>query len=366
MSGRTQLIRDFRAGQYLDLFMVSAVSAILSIRLFLHLSGYPKVGGASLHVAHMLWGGLLMLVSIVLLLSYLGRRVHQLSALAGGVGFGTFIDEIGKFVTHDNDYFYQPAIALIYVTFVLLYLGVRSIQRRRATPKEYLVNALEEVENVAFSDLDQEERERALLYLDRSDPADPLVRAIRDLLQHTEPVPTPDPHPLQRIRAVAAKFYRWLVARPRFSRAVILFFAAQLALKILHVLVTLVGPTTWVSVLPMLPLRQPVEGLTLADWGQLLSVLLSAGLVTIGICLVRISRLRAFRLFQRSILVSIFLTQVFAFYHDQWGALIGLGLNLPILVALNFAIEQEAARVAARRHEQAQGGSTTLPRALQV
>ncbi|MCW5980017.1 MAG: hypothetical protein KIT09_18185 [Bryobacteraceae bacterium] len=32
---------------------MSAVAAILSIRLFLELTGYPKLGGGGLHIAHM-------------------------------------------------------------------------------------------------------------------------------------------------------------------------------------------------------------------------------------------------------------------------------------------------------------------------
>jgi hypothetical protein len=84
--------------------------------VFLHLSGYPTVGGESLHIAHMLWGGLLMLVALLLLLGFLGKPVKSAAAVIGGAGWGTFIDELGKFLTHDNDYFFEPTFALIYVT----------------------------------------------------------------------------------------------------------------------------------------------------------------------------------------------------------------------------------------------------------
>ncbi|HEV2147833.1 MAG TPA: hypothetical protein VGR37_10560 [Longimicrobiaceae bacterium] len=351
MKGRKQLIRDFRAGQYLDLFLVSAVSAILGIRLFLHLAGYPQVGGESLHIAHMLWGGLLMCAALILLLSYLGQRSHQVAALLGGVGFGTFIDEVGKFVTQDNDYFYQPAVALIYVSFVLVYLATRSIHQRRPTPDEYLVNALQELDNVAFDDLDHEERERTLLYLEHARPDDPLARAIRELLHRTEPIPTPDPHPLRRVRDAAASLYRWVGSRPWFPRALVAFFLAQLALKGAQVMATLFWPEWRVRLsLALPPVRRIVEGFTLVDWAQIASALLSAVFVGLGIYALRTSRLRALRMFQRSILVSIFITQVFMFYQDQWAALVGLVFNLFVLAALNFAIEQEKLRAAAREH----------------
>ncbi|HEX2189256.1 MAG TPA: hypothetical protein VHG51_10185 [Longimicrobiaceae bacterium] len=356
MSGRKQLVRDFRAGQYLDLFLVSAVSAILGIRLFLHLAGYPQVGGDSLHVAHMLWGGLLMLAALVVLLSYLGRRSHQLAAVLGGLGFGTFIDEVGKFVTQDNDYFYRPAVALIYLSFVALYMATRSIHGRPPSAKENLVNALQELEDVAFDDLDRAERERALLYLERAGPADPLARTVAELIRRTEPIPTPDPHPLQRLRDAAVRLYRRTAARPWFPRAIVLFFVAQLAAKAGQVLAVVFWPERELRLLPTpARVRRIVEGLTVAEWAQLASALLAAVLVALGIALFRGSRLRAFRMFQRSILLSIFVTQVFMFYRDQWAALLGLAFNLAVLAALNFAIEQESLREASRQHAAAHG-----------
>lgn len=44
----------------------------------------------------------------MMLLSYVGPAPRSLGAVLGGVGFGLFIDELGKFVTADNDYFYAP------------------------------------------------------------------------------------------------------------------------------------------------------------------------------------------------------------------------------------------------------------------
>src|ERR687888_718602 len=87
--------RDFEAGSYLQDLLVSAVVAILLTRLFLGLTGFPRMGGGGLHIAHMLWGGLLMLIALVLLLAVIGKRTKRLAALVGGAGFGLFIDELG-------------------------------------------------------------------------------------------------------------------------------------------------------------------------------------------------------------------------------------------------------------------------------
>src|SRR5438067_471684 len=54
------------------------------------MTGFPRIGGGGRHVAHMLWGGLLMLIGLVLLLAVIGRRTKRLAAVIGGAGFGLF------------------------------------------------------------------------------------------------------------------------------------------------------------------------------------------------------------------------------------------------------------------------------------
>jgi len=61
--------------------------------------GLSSTGGHGLHIAHMLWGGLLILIALVLLLAFIGRHLQSSTALLSGIGFGTFIDELGKFIS---------------------------------------------------------------------------------------------------------------------------------------------------------------------------------------------------------------------------------------------------------------------------
>ncbi len=332
---RRRFLRDLQAGRYLDLFLVSAVASVLAIRFALHMAGYPRIAPGQLHIAHMLWGGLLMLVALIILFSFLGRRIHDLAALIGGIGFGTFIDEVGKFVTQDNDYFYQPAVALIYISFILLYLGIRSIHRRRqATPTEYLVNALQELEEIAVDELDEEERMRALRYLESSDPAYPLVPVLRRVLEEARTVPVSRPGAHLRLWALAVDKYRQLATLPFFGIAIIGFFVVQLVLKLATVAAIALDVAPALDALGL-------EERSVVAFAQLGSSTLSAVLVAIGVWSVRHSRLVALRWFQRSILVSIFLTQVFVFYQHQWAALGGLTFDLLVFFALGFMIERE-------------------------
>src|SRR5438034_6470211 len=102
----------------LDTVLVCAVLTILIVRTQLYLTNYPQLGGHGLHIAHLLYGGIIMVIAIGMLLTYLGRSVRHSAAVLGGIGFGFFIDELGKFITSDNNYLYKPAAAIVYMIFI--------------------------------------------------------------------------------------------------------------------------------------------------------------------------------------------------------------------------------------------------------
>jgi hypothetical protein len=80
----------------------------------------------------------------------------------------------------------------------------------------------------------------------------------------------------------------------------------------------------------------------------------SAVFVAIGILRLREGRRSdAYRMFDHALLISIFLTRVFAFVESQFGAVFGLGIDLLLLSTLRYAAAQE------RRKERAQSVTST-------
>jgi hypothetical protein len=324
-------VRSVEIGELQDTFLVSAVAMILVIRLQLWLTNYPQLGGGKLHIAHLLWGGVFMLIALGMLLSFLGRSLRAPAAIVGGIGFGFFIDELGKFITSDNDYFFKPTAALIYVIFIALFLITRAMQRRRGfTPREYLLNAMDLATDAARRDFDEREKRRALQLLDKADPRDPLVPPLRRLLQEIDAMPAPPPRWWTR-RAVAARdWYFGVVRRPRFARAIGWVFVVWTVITIVQV----VGLTFDVG--------QTVRHLSFVNVCNLVSCLVAGGFVIAGVQQLGAGdRPAAYRRFDRALLVSIFVTQVFAFVESEFSAVFGLGLDLLLLVTLRAMMRGE-------------------------
>jgi hypothetical protein len=371
-------VRNQDADEFFESFCIAAVAAILGIRALLHVTGYPTVGGESLHVAHMLWGGLLMLVALLLLLGFLGKPVKSAAAFIGGLGWGTFIDELGKFLTHDNNYFFRPTFALIYITFVLLYVVWQALHHRMLTRADALANALELMLEAVRKDMDAEERRRALALLEQCDPDDPVAATLARALAQVELAPPGRPGLLARGRQVVRRSYRSLVRRAWFPTAVIAVFvfhsinalvqamalvssvAASLTLVIGGLIVAgmLLHPgnperVTRISLsAAVLVLLSAIFGgtilgyralpdLTGFEWAGLISSVIPALVVLLGVASLRRSRLQAYRIFNAAVLFVIFVTQFFAFYHQQLLAVFGLGANVLVWITLRTMIQQE-------------------------
>ncbi|MBE0428627.1 MAG: hypothetical protein IBX61_01990 [Thermoleophilia bacterium] len=341
---RIHFIRNLRGMDQFEVFMVAAVATILGVRLILKITGYPQVGGATLHIAHAIWGGLLMGISILMLIIFLSKRVETLAALTGGAGFGLFIDEVGKFTTQTNDYFFQPSVAIMYVTFIALYLSVRYIFNSAGVMEiEYLVNAIREMQNIPGNRMHEHDRQQILHYLNRCDQSNPLVANLRVIAGGAYASPPRQPGMYRRWKE---RFFLWYrrIARARwFAPAIVVFFILQF-IGSLSVMVALMFEPGEIA--------GQVRTFVFADWAILGSNIIAAIFIAIGVLLLKRNRLQAYTMFQRSVLVGIFVGQLFLFYKDEFRALTGLTGELLLFMALRFMIEREKDEVFEHEIEQ--------------
>ncbi len=146
------------AAQYLLITLISFAFSVGGTRLFLEVMGYPRLGGGQLHIAHVLWGGLFLFIASLLPLILINRWGLRLSALLAGFGIGLFIDEVGKFITQTNDYFYPAAAPIVYVIFLLTVLVFAQIRNnRKSSVRAEMYGVLEDFEEVLDQDLSAEE-----------------------------------------------------------------------------------------------------------------------------------------------------------------------------------------------------------------
>jgi hypothetical protein len=146
------------AGKYLLISLIAFATTVIGVRWFLELTGYPQVGNSTLHIAHVLWGGLLLFVAALVALIWDNPSFMVAAATLSGIGMGLFIDEVGKFITQNNDYFFPAAAPIIYGFFlvtVLIYILVR--RPDEDDPRRAMVHSLETLQDAIYGELDEDD-----------------------------------------------------------------------------------------------------------------------------------------------------------------------------------------------------------------
>ncbi len=282
-------VRDTDTGDLLEILLVMSVVTILINRAFLAMTHYPKIAFGSLHISHLLWGGLLMLVALVMLFRFWNPSIRRLAAFISGVGFGLFIDELGKFITEDNNYFFQPTIAILYIIFIALFLVFRHlINKFPLTEREISVN-----------------------------------RSLRGILGSST---IPESRFLRSyyfVRRKAYTIFNRFLSIPKVIPTVMLLFVFTSLIQF----ATIFG---WIS--PNWVPFDNVSGLSI------IGAFISSIFVLIGLMRFRSSRTTAAQWFKRAILINIFVTQIFLFYQSQLTALWGLAVTLLIYACISYYI----------------------------
>ncbi len=285
---KSPLVRDTDTGGLLELLMVIAVVTILVNRALLAATGYPQLSPGDLHIAHMLWGGFLMFIALVMVFRYWNPSIRRLAAFIGGMGFGLFIDELGKFITASNDYFYKPTIAVIYVIFIAMFLLFRGFaEKSELSSRELSVNKRLRKD---LGDM-HDSSSRLLVWYD----------AAKEKFENS----------FDRVIAIKG-----------FVPALMIIFVV-LSLFQLGMIFGLITHRWFMG--------EETSGYAL------IGTVVSGCLVVMGVFALRRSLVKAFQWFKRAVLVSIFITQIFLFYHSQLAAIGGLAVDLLFYSAIeNF------------------------------
>lgn len=324
-------VRADNVRELLDVFIILGILTILTVRFFLWMTGYPQIGGGTFHIAHMLWGGLLMMAALILEQSIILRWVRRAGAIIGGIGFGLFIDELGKFITRDNDYFFRPTAALIYLLFILIYFLTRFLLKSEPfSPQESLANTIDYLKEAAVGSLSEKNKYRALEHLARVPDDHPLKAPLHGCLADIRTIQDGPPSILERMSRWSLENYRAMISSRVFPKAIALFFLGVALYELADLKYTLRPLWDW-------------KNFQLVDWARSLSSLATFLLILIGdFHLLRRKRAAAYRWFERALFVSILIGQVFVFVRVQMRGFLWLGVLLFLLVGIRFLMAQEA------------------------
>ncbi len=345
-------VRNVDIGRLQDAFLITAAGTIIVIRLQLWATNYPKLGGGGLHIAHLLWGGLFMLVAIGMLVSFLGREWRMAAAVLGGVGFGFFIDELGKFITEDNNYFFKPTASIIYIAFILLYFVTRRMQTRRGfSQREYVANAFDLVSAAGDGRLRTDDRARALVLL-RQAGDHPLVEPLVELIGRCDAIPPPPAGRLRRRWGLLCRRASDVAQRGWFRRGLVWAFALWAAATLAQAIVLVGAIGLKLGGAQDLFASHALGRITIPDVAALSSSTVAAVLVAVGIARLRGGdRIAGYRMLGRALLIEIFITQIFLFVQSSFAATTGLLISLALLVSVRRleGLERASSPVAALR-----------------
>lgn len=349
MSANRSPIRQKHAELYLLITLISFAVSVSTTRLFLELTGYPQIGGGELHIAHVLWGGVFLFTASLLPLIFANRWALQWAAVCSGIGVGLFIDEVGKFITSSNDYFFPAAAPIVYAVFLLtvvVYVRVRRV--RKTDARSELYHVLSDLEEVLDHDLSEEERLDIIQQLEQvkqMSASDDLARLADELSGFVQSkdlrLITQKPPLWKRLEAW------WLRLENRwFSRQRMRYILAggllgwgiySVLMPISILLHSVRSPQEISSLLTNMVANRLVRNPTGLTWFEArVGVEGTLGIVLIACALLLLfgQEKRAIYLSYFVLLLSLTIVNLVIFYFDQFSTIIGAALQFVVLMGV--------------------------------
>jgi tetratricopeptide (TPR) repeat protein len=331
-----RVVRNVEFSRLFDSFFISAVSTILIVRFYLEITGYPQIGGSTLHISHLLPGTIFMLAAILIMLAAVNRAVRDFAAVLAGIGFGLSWDELGKFITQTNNYFFKPTLGLIYLTFVLLYLLARYAGQRRLSQDDYIANAIDLIKEAAIKDLDTWEYEHAKELMLHVSPNHVLYQPTMDMLHKVKPTRTRKPLLTDRIVAAVMKPVHRLSEWRYFTQMVISIAITYGLINIFVTLFYLYGALNAQNI------NLNILKGDKSDLAGALSALITVILLSAGAYYYRRGKHRkAYEFFESGLLIEIFVGQIILFFKSPKVAIAGLFITLFLLVNIKLLSAEE-------------------------
>jgi hypothetical protein len=213
-----RLILRRHAERYILITLLTFALTVAGTRMFLNITGYPQLGIGNLHISHVLWGGIFLFAAVMLLFTFINQRLFMLSAILSGVGVGLFIDEVGKFITTEYDYFVPTAAPIIYSFFLLTVLVYTLVvHRKRNDSRLQLYELLGDLEEILDDEYTTAEMQQLLSRL-KTVQQEPSLRDLKPIALGLEEYLTliAHIHPDAQPTFLDSIHERWIILRNRY------------------------------------------------------------------------------------------------------------------------------------------------------
>ncbi|HEY3291736.1 MAG TPA: hypothetical protein VGK87_16505 [Anaerolineae bacterium] len=350
------LVRRMNAPQLVLNVLIAFGATVLIVRVFLDLTGYPRLGNSTLHIAHLLYGGIVLTAACLMMLIYATPTTQRIGSILTGIGLGLFFDEVGKFITSNNDYFFKPAAPIIYLVSLVI-AAVFFLLRRgagRPTDAELMVNALEDAELL----LEGRQTERYHRHIDSdlnfiiANLKDPDHVALAHALQtfaNSEAVRPGQSRWLLAMGKTEHFFLRQFIRRQKLASVVLLVVLALNSLaSLVTFFVSLVLPVIAPAMAAAIQQFYISAGLrafspfalTINDFDLILNVI--TALITLYGIILFVSGRRQHGLFwvQLALILDLCVVNVFTFYVEQFSAVLLTFTTLAVLIYTRYYQQQ--------------------------
>jgi hypothetical protein len=341
------IIVSDRSSRLTLIVLVSCALTVALTRLFLVLTGYPQIGNSTFHLAHALWGGLALFVAGMVAVVVQNRGAAVIIALLTGVGFGLFVDEVGKFITQRNDYFFPLAAPIVYASLLLILLLTELARRHQLrSPRAHLLAAISLSQTVAdgtatpteISAMESHIRQARTGSLDDASAA--LLNGIETSMALTDRVEEPFAPVGRAVRRIRRAVASWLPANRarRFVRWAMAIFCVLGLLQLLLLIGVAFTPEGLRQALTLSVRDQPVGDfgkiVFVITWGLNAVVAALAGITWWALRPRRIRRSLALRCGYGAMLLMLLLGNLLSSYVYQFAVLLEATLQVITLALL--------------------------------
>lgn len=341
-----EFVKRENAADLVMILMMWALGSLLITRFFLKLMGWPTISFGVWHIAHVLWGGFFMLAGMIMLLTSYGEKMRKISAAIAGIGWGLFVDEIGKYLTKDNDYWFRPAIIFIYISFIIIFLIYRYFERtNKKEPKTLFYSIINEIEEIIEEgNLEKKDKKnlslkiKKLLEIEKNQEKIKLLKKLNLIIRETK-TRADDPN---NFLNKTFQLLKQISYNKIFKKKIILYglgiYSIYYAIdKIIEAINIATNPEKLAVIQKF---YSDYDFFSKADTYmiglKIIFDVITAILFLIGLGLMTRKKtlLKGLIFFQYGLLVNIFLSTVFRFYFEQFQAIFALAISIFIFYGI--------------------------------